>query len=1158
MAKSATIASLFRVPHRFLRSVQLEADFEETRALDEYILTPPMAEAFRRISDGLQAGSGRRAWRITGDYGVGKSSFALVLAHLLREKPAPSALRISDAIGLSQREEPLPRLWPILLTGSRTSLTSAVARAIRNAVQHKKPSRGPMPKPLIDLDKRAQRVIASNDLTELETLLVELRSYAEAQNTGVLLIIDELGKLLEHAAQNPDREDVFVLQRLAEATARGPQHPFILIGLLHQGFHAYAERLPSAIRHEWEKVAGRFEEIVFDQPLAHTAALVAGALNIDAKRLPLPVRDAARGNARATAVTGWLGGATSVAHTLDAASLYPLHPMLLPVLVRFFARFGQHERSLFGFLLSNESFGLQNFAARAVAPEHWYTLPTFYDYVRTVFGHRLAGASYRNHWLRIIATIDGTPNLSDIEEQVLKAVAVLNLLDAEDLQATPAAVKAIFTPQPASRIEGALRKLVERGSLFQRGRAGAYRLWPNSSVSLDVAFQQAGRTLGPQDGVAQAIPPYLDHEPVLARRHYLEHGTLRYFEMRYAPVSALDAALAKQTAADGLVVVALADTDTERQAALKIACKAPLADRNDVIIAVGKPLLGLAPDLEDARRWQWIADNTPELSEDSYASAELSRQLALSKRTLAARLNRYLGLRHGSAEDVQWFRNGKPIRSKSKTLTALVSDVCDQLFPDAPRITNELLNRNTISSAAAAARMRLIEGLFTASELPLLGIDPDRAPPEKSMYLSVIAAGRLHVPTKGGYAIVEPDTKDDPLNLRPSLDHLISSIEAAQGDRLTADRLLSSLKRDPFGVRAGVAPLLLAILLRTRSHELAVYENGTFLHRFGPTDFLRLIKSPATFEIQHCQVEGVRVQVFERLAEVFCDGQTTPSRNLLDVVRPLCQFAAQLPEYTRRATTLGDQARAVRDTLLTARDPISLLFRDLPQACGLQPFLPEPSRDRQRVKAFVAALQGATGELRATYPLLLRRIAALVAEATGQRADTFDRAGLANRAARVSLAAREPRLRAFALRLRDPGLSDEAWAEALASFVVSKPPARWLSSDEARFCEDIAALSELFHKVEATAFPDGAQTPALNTIRLNLTRADGSDVVRIVEALATPQDLADEIEVLRKRLPQDRQVRLEILTQLVWNELNSQTQAVASESATPSRKGRPT
>src|SRR3546814_18376786 len=93
-----------------------------------------------------------------------------------------------------------------------------------------------------------------------------------------------------------------------------------MLGLLHQGFQAYAERLPSSARHEWEKVAGRFEELVFDQPLAHTAALVAGALGLKPARLPKPVRDAARQAAAAPAATGWLGGATPGAATHDEAA----------------------------------------------------------------------------------------------------------------------------------------------------------------------------------------------------------------------------------------------------------------------------------------------------------------------------------------------------------------------------------------------------------------------------------------------------------------------------------------------------------------------------------------------------------------------------------------------------------------------------------------------------------------------------------------------------------------------------------------------------------------------------------------------------------------------------------------------------------------------
>ena len=153
---------------------------------------------------------------------------------------------------------------------------------------------------------------------------------------------------------------------------------------------------------------------------------------------------------------------------------------------------------------------------------------------------------------------------------------------------------------------------------------------------------------------------------------------------------------------------------------------------------------------------------------------------------------------------------------------------------------------------------------------------------------------------------------------------------------------------------------------------------------------------------------------------------------------------------------------------------------------------------------------------------------------------SFDRARLATRAARVSLAAREPRLRTFALRLRDPGLSDDAWAEALASFVVSKPPARWASGDEARFCEEIAALAELFQKVEAAAFGAGSEAPAPTAVRLNLTRGDGKDFIRVIEPRTEDDsDIQASLSSFERMLPQHGRARLGVLTHLLWNELSA-------------------
>lgn len=1138
----AAIVDLFRIPNRFLRSVQLERDFLDEAALDNYILTPSMAEAFGRVADGLRAASGRRAWRVTGDYGVGKSSFALVLAHLLSGRSGTALDRVAAALGWTARfKDGAPILWPILVTGSRDSLVPALARGVgealaRHASLAKRKSRA-----FESLRARAKEITASGASAELEALISQVRELAGAEGAGVLLIVDELGKFLEHAAQHPDREDVFVLQRLAESAARSGGQPFVFMGLLHQGFQAYAERLPAIAKHEWDKVAGRFEEIVFDQPLAHTAALVAGALNVHTKRLPTAVCDTARG--AATAATGWLGGAA----TLDAARLYPLHPTLLPVLVRFFARFGQHERSLFGFLLSSEPFALQAFATRKAGTEVWYGLAEFYDYVRASFGHRLAGASYRSHWVRIAETIDGITDATALEMELLKSVAILNLVDADDLLPTSAALVVIFSHYEADRVRTALAALRDGGLLFQRGLAGALRLWPNSSVNLDAALGDAVRALGPIETVAGAIEPFLDKQPVLARRHYVEKGTLRHFDLRYAAAAALRDGLKKPTEGDGTIVVALADTETERELALDAAREAPFGERKDVIVGVTQPLLGLAPELQDVRCWQWVADNTPQLADDAYAAAEVARQLTAARRALSDRLEALLGLRGGLASDVRWYRAGEAVRPPIRGgLTALLSEVCDDLYPKAPRISNELLNRNTLSSAAAGARMRLIEGLFNAPDEPLLGIDPVKAPPEKSMYLSVIRKGGVHVQVGDRYRVVEPTTHD-PLRLRPALDRIIEIIEGARGDRVSASTILDGLRESPWGVRAGVAPLLLAIILRTRAHELAVYEHGTFLHRFGPTDFLRLTKAPATFEVQHCRIAGVRSEVFNELAQAFSRPSDDRNPDILDVVRPLCQFAAQLPDYTRRCTSLSREALGVRDALLSAREPATMLFTDLPKACGVEAFSPDEASDGERVRRFVSALHDAVGELRGAYPELLARIIAQVAEASGSDAAAFDRARLASRAARVSLAAREPRLRTFALRLRDPGLSDEAWAEALASFVVAKPPARWAPGDEARFGEEIGALAELFHKVEGTAFLDEAGTPVVEAIRLNLTRGDGEDRVRVIEPRPDDRDLAAEAELIRGRLPQDRLMRLQLLAHLMWADLDAVAQPEAKD-----------
>lgn len=1083
-----------------MRSVHLERDFSDPHALDGYILTESIRQPLERVISGLRPASGRRAWRVTGDYGTGKSSFGLLLAHLLngqRGQLPPPLRRAVDfrALGLK-----VPAMLPLLVTGAPEGLAGAIGRSVAAAFK-KLRSHGRPPAALAKAVARLNEVPTSD--ADVVQVLEDLCAYVvdEGIASGVLLVLDELGKFLEFAALHPDGADVYLLQRLAEMADRSGDRPLLLVALLHQGFHAYAEQLPTAAQQEWEKVAGRFEEVLFDQPLAHTSRLVAGTLNVDESRLPRATSRAAKIAMHRALALGWYGAVADEQELgARAAVMYPLHPTVLPVLVRFLRRFGQHERSLFSFLLSEEPFALQDFAARPLPAGEWYRLFHLYDYVRATYGHGLGGQSYRSQWLRISALIEGGRGQSELRFRVLKVVGLLNLLDADDLVATSEAVAEAVGDPEAERVSDCIADLRRRGLLFDRGAVGGLCLWPHTSVSLERAFADAGRAVGPADRASELLAPHLDTRPLVARRHYVETGTLRHFDVRFVAVSALAPDVEVAPTADGLVLVPLCDSTGDHEAAVAFAQSPALRARPTVLVAVPKPLSHLAGAVQDARRWQWVIEHTPELNHDPYAAEEAARQLEGARRALRTRLDSFMGLHSLSATStLRWFHRGEEVVIQNgRQLLEYISTTCSAVYASAPTFANELVNRRNLSSAAAKARLLLIQRMLESAHLPALGIDAGRAPPEKSIYLSLLKRGGLHRQAGGSYAIAEPEPADDICHVRPALARLHEALIEAKDARVRVDRLLGALLAPPFGVREGVAPILLAIYLKIHEHELAFYEKDAFLVRVGGSEFHRMMKAPATFEAQLCQVVGLRAEVFDRMAallDVAVPNEHKPQ--LLDVVTPLCEFAAQLPEYVRKTSSLSAPTRAVRGVLLDAREPAPLLFRDLPRACGADPFVPDEPIDDRRVRDFVGALRAALSELRTAYSDLQQRNEAILAAAFDVLSTLATaRQHLAARALRILPSVREPRLKAFCLRLADAHHAHERWVEAVASFVVTKPPARWTDGDVQTYAEEVARLADTFRRVEGMVFgTDGSESSAM---RLIVTRADGVEVTRVV------------------------------------------------------------
>jgi hypothetical protein len=112
-------------------------------------------------------------------------------------------------------------------------------------------------------------------------------STAKRWGRGLLVVLDEAGKALEHAAESAASGDIQLLQELAEAATRSGSAPIVFVVLLHQSFERYAGRLGAAQQNEWAKVQGRFEDVAFQEASEQILRLVGAAM--ERKALPKDV-----------------------------------------------------------------------------------------------------------------------------------------------------------------------------------------------------------------------------------------------------------------------------------------------------------------------------------------------------------------------------------------------------------------------------------------------------------------------------------------------------------------------------------------------------------------------------------------------------------------------------------------------------------------------------------------------------------------------------------------------------------------------------------------------------------------------------------------------------------------------------------------------------
>lgn len=1021
----------------YTRSVNLDRDANSSELLDSYILTTCSTQCLHRAIDAVtQKKNSGKAWSLIGPYGSGKSSFALFLSQLLanpKGKVAKKALQKLEQSNETKGKKLKKHLagsagyCKLLLSGNPEPLASAFLKAMKHGITE---YFSEISKPCKAEIQAINRLLKQKDIStaEITGLIDKLQAKIKrAKGKGLLIVIDELGKFLEYEARH-DRDDVFLLQVLAERAYKTSDVNLMLFVMLHQSFEQYCKNLGERERNEWLKIQGRFETIPFVETTEQILHIMSKAFekNLAKQKIASIKKDIKNITARLHKAHALPSSLSKTQAEYLFLKCYPLHPITLLMLPILCQKVAQNERTLFSYIGSQETYGLLDSMSKTEIGQFIYP-HAVYDYFIANQHLYTNDIQTQRRWVEAITAIERLTDAADDEVNLLKAVGLFNIVGSHGgLKATAEILSECLPNKRASA--GALKKLLSKSAVTYRKFNNEYRVWQGSDFDLEKTLQDELSQSTVMD-VAEAINRSHALMPIVARRYSIEKHSMFYFE----PVF-INTEQYKQHDKKGRVPrIIFCLTESKAEAALFKSCVIKHFSNQDLCV-----LCGNTEQINQAVRTRAALDNVGKLQEINqdpviqrefrdYHSAVLEQEQEQISRLFENPLQH------------KWYNDGahKKIRSK-REIQKVMSGILESIYTKTPVIKNELINRDKSSGQANLGRRKLLLALLENSTKADLGID--KYPAEKSMYRALIQASGIHKNVNKQWQISKP--KRNELNFAPAWEKIEKFLNSAEEQSLSFSKLDAVLTAPPYGIKKAMLPILYLSVYLYKQDEVEVYEERFYVPYFTSDHLERFLKRPNDFAFRIFRIEGIKQKLVSEYERGLFEGKR--SKNALALFKPMAKFITNIPEYTKQTKTISSVSRKVRDSFKYAQSPQKLLFEVLPEACGY---------NTKKTKGFGEKLKGALREIKNAYPEMLTKQTDALKQIFGlKHADELQklRARATEYCEPLKQYTLDKKLVEFIKNTTIDFGNDENWLERLLSFMIGKPTKHW-TDDEADY-----------------------------------------------------------------------------------------------------------
>lgn len=962
-----------------------------------YLPTPNAKKASSQLVNDFKKGI--RAFTLIGTYGTGKSSFLLALEQSLAGiNPYFQANFIDNC-----------KFKSIKIVGSYDSIIDAFAT-------------------YLDLNEK-------NDLVNhILTEIVTLHNGIDKKAPFLLIEIDEFGKFLEYAAKHNSERELYFLQQLAELVS-DPKFNIALITTIHQSFESYAFGLSPSQKQEWNKIKGRFREIVFNEPVEQLLYLSAqylessAASGIELKVAKNILQLFKKSKAFAT---------NDVFSEEINNKIFPLEPFSAHILTLGIQEYGQNERSLFSFLESTDHTSINRFKSNNSG---YYNLHNVYEYFNFNF-YNLLKSRHNPHfadWTNIRDAIDRvqTEIEKDTENavRIVEAIGLLNIfssaganLDKSILSEYSRVCMGIKNP------EILIDQLTTKGIIRFRKHSKRYVIFEGTDLDIDAALLEVSNRVSEITDIRTALQRHFILPPVLAKKYSYQNGTPRYFKYKITenPLSEID-----NSETDGVINLIFNDSiklDTlilESKKSSKAILFAYFLNSVEI-----KNLL-----FEIDKTQQVLADNT----EDKAAKKEIENILIHQKNLL----NLYVmsNLFNGS-ENVKWIYNGSVVSIKSaRQLNNWLTSACELAYNNAPVFRLELVNRNKLSGQIHTAKKNLFKALTENWALEDLGFEKDKYPAEKTIFYSLLKINGIDHYSRKNQEEISIEEGSSFFKLWQACNEFVDS---TRDGKRNLGELIDILRKEPFGLKAGFIQIWIPIFLFLKRNDFALFHEDSFIPDMSDETMDLISRDPYEYEIKAFDLDGVKLEIFNsyRLFLTQDSQEKITKQSFIETIKPFLSFYRALPEYAKTTRRVNKAALKIRAAIANSKDPEKTFFEDFPDALGTTIELLH--KDKKNLAKYTEQLQSSIKELRTAFDNLVERFEKYIQIEIVNENIAFEgyQSLLQKRYKGVKSIRLSPELKVLLSRINSQIDDRTAWLNSLAQSVIPRPFEKFTDEDE--------------------------------------------------------------------------------------------------------------